>query len=199
MKIFKNPIFTFIIGAIIFSSITAIAVTQINANQVSYTDSNNREIKLDKALDEVYANLGTKMAINTFGTALINSSYGDRIANRTASQQLPKGKYIVVDLKGINFQSNVHPTNVGEAPSDINYKNLSCSNSNSCVISLITSYYGLIRATELSNSYYDHNVYFAYVYYVEVVDNTTTISSYINDGVTTFNPEYDTIIAIPIN
>ena len=50
----KTKVFYFILGAIIFSTITAVAVTSINANQVTYTDSSNNEITVESALDNLY-------------------------------------------------------------------------------------------------------------------------------------------------
>ena len=50
----KKTILTVILTAIICISGTVFAVTQINANQVSYTDKENNEVKLDTALDTLY-------------------------------------------------------------------------------------------------------------------------------------------------
>ena len=70
MKITKSNIAYFLIGAIIFSSITALAVTEINANQITYTDKNNQTKSIDAVLDDLY----TKAS---FGNATANDiAYG---------------------------------------------------------------------------------------------------------------------------
>lgn len=54
MKILKNRLFIFILGGIIFSSITAFAVTTISADKITYTGKNNVERSVDKVLDDLY-------------------------------------------------------------------------------------------------------------------------------------------------
>ena len=202
MKIFKNPIFTFIIGAIIFSSITAIAVTQINANQVSYTDSNNREIKLDKALDEVYANLDTKKVLNSFGTTQYATSQGSKIAPRNVSLQLTKGKYIVFDYKGHNWRTTAttYQSTFGAIENaSTSYKNLACE-SNSCIINDISGYANMIMPAKDSSNYYNQLIVEAFVYYVEIKEVIDTLSASENaGGADNYMSQFDTLIAIPIN
>ena len=55
MKIFKNPLFTFIIGGILFSSIVVIAES-INSSEVLYDNSGSGSVatNVQGALDEVY-------------------------------------------------------------------------------------------------------------------------------------------------
>ena len=50
MKILKTKIFYFLLGAIIFSSITALATVTITAHQITY---NNRPV--DEVLDDLYS------------------------------------------------------------------------------------------------------------------------------------------------
>ena len=54
MKILKNRLFIFILGGILFSSITAFAVNTISASQITYTDKNNVEKTVDVVLDDLY-------------------------------------------------------------------------------------------------------------------------------------------------
>lgn len=59
MKIIKNPILTFIIGGILFSSIAVFAVTTISADKITYTDKNNVERTVDTVLDDLYTTQNT--------------------------------------------------------------------------------------------------------------------------------------------
>ena len=58
----KKNIFAFILGGIVFSSIAVIAVTQINANNVTYTDSSNNETTVEAALNDLYTTQTTTLA-----------------------------------------------------------------------------------------------------------------------------------------
>ena len=51
----KKNICIFILSALIFSSITAYATTTYYANQIKYIKSNNQEVTLDSALNELYS------------------------------------------------------------------------------------------------------------------------------------------------
>ena len=61
-KIFKNPIFTFILGAVLFSGITAVSAYTILANDIGYTPkdstwkkSNGEDItNVGEAIDGLY-------------------------------------------------------------------------------------------------------------------------------------------------
>ena len=65
MKILKNRLFIFILGGILFSSITAIAVTTISADKITYTDKNNVERTVDVVLDDLYdkADNGSEVSV----------------------------------------------------------------------------------------------------------------------------------------
>lgn len=197
----KKTIITVIITAVICINGTALAVSGINANQVSYTDINNQETTVNLALDNLYNNLDSRIIMNTFGEAQYATSYGDRIANRTATINLNKGKYLLIDTKAFDFYATGtnYPSAYENANnSGLNYKNLSCSSSN-CTINYLGGYYNRVRSSSSSNLGYQHVVGFTITYYVEIKENNDTISAYINDGVTTYNGEYETLIAIPIN
>lgn len=190
MKNMKT-ILAIVITAVVCTTIGVIA-GNINANQVTYT-KDNTDISVSSALDNLYSNLETKMAINAFGNALISSSYGDRIANRTTSQQLNKGKYIVIDYKGFDYSAPGYPTSATHV-NWIGYRTLKCS-SNNCTLNLLADYMHSIKAS-LNN---DHVVGYIDVYFLEVVDDSDTISAYINDGAIGSDAQYESIIVIPIN
>ena len=54
MKILKNRFFIFILGGILFSSITAFAVTTISADKVTYTKSDGTVTNVNNVLDDLY-------------------------------------------------------------------------------------------------------------------------------------------------
>jgi len=72
MKIIKNPILTFIIGGILFSSIAVFAVNTISADKITYTDKNNVERTVDKVLDDLYT-LKNTVEFSKFDVAITPS------------------------------------------------------------------------------------------------------------------------------
>ena len=67
-KIMKNPIFIFILSAIIFSSMGVVIAATILAKDVSYTP-NNANWKVDNvgdAIDELYSNTGLITRLESF-------------------------------------------------------------------------------------------------------------------------------------
>jgi hypothetical protein len=190
----KGYILSFILGVVITASI--VGVYAINASQIDY-----RETKVDQALDDVYSKLGTKMAIASFGTPLYAGSQGSRIANRTATiQNVSKGKYIVIDRKGIawNSTSTTYETaNTANFTSSANEENLKCGSKN-CVIQKVAQYKNRFKPTDKPTSGYIYNSMYTYVYFVEMKEDTDTISAYINEGDYPTNSEFESLIALPI-
>ena len=73
MKFIKSKLFIFILGGIFFSSITALAVTTISADKITYTDKNNVEKTVDVVLDDLYdkansSRIATEVATITTAT-----------------------------------------------------------------------------------------------------------------------------------
>lgn len=79
----------FILGAIIFSSITY-AYTY-NAKQITYepTDNTWNVNNVGDALDDIKSGFKPK-----FGTAQYTNSSGSQLTSRTASLDIAKGKYL---------------------------------------------------------------------------------------------------------
>ena len=194
----KTKLFYFILGAIIFSSITAIAITGINAREVSYTDSSNNETNVKSALDNVYANLNTKMALNSFGTPIYNTNQGD-MQTRTSSITLNRGKYLIIKATALGSYTSTTSsqqtiTNMTNTPGAI-----SCTNN--CVIRNIFSYNNKVT----SSGKYDSAIYtftnnIQHLFYVEIVEDQTTVSgSYTVNTTSTQATVYVNMIAVPIN
>ena len=55
MKILKNRLFIFILRGILFSSITAFAVTTMNARDIAYTKKDGTETTVDSVLNDLYS------------------------------------------------------------------------------------------------------------------------------------------------
>lgn len=67
-KILKSRLFIFILGGIFFSSITALAVTKISADKITYTDKNNIERTVDVVLDDLYDKANSKIVATQVAT-----------------------------------------------------------------------------------------------------------------------------------
>ena len=94
MKIIKNPILTFIIGGILFSSITVFAVNTISADKITYTDKNNNETTVDLVLDDLYSN-----SYNVQKIIASDSKKSDQLTHADSGSvtfnSVVPGKYIV--------------------------------------------------------------------------------------------------------
>ena len=124
-KIIKNPIFTFILGALIFGGIVGVSAYTIFANDIGYTPndttwkkSNGEDItNVKDAIDELYTKANSKSnIINLNGTSTVRSkeshiydvSYIQGYENFTADNFL----YSFVDLRWVGSSNNIAPTNI---------------------------------------------------------------------------------------
>ena len=118
----KAKIFYFLLGAIIFSSITAIAVTKINANEISYTDKSNNKITVDTALNNLYTE-ASNCILNklnlTSDSVSYNQSSGNRISGRQTSLELQPGSYLIIG--GYTFTDGSTTSNSSNASGDTTY------------------------------------------------------------------------------
>lgn len=90
----KKKVLLILVTVIICISGTVFAVTRINADQVTYTDSNNQTTTLDVVLDDLYNQVDDVKNSNYVTSH--DATYGVRLASRTSSLSgLSKGKYLV--------------------------------------------------------------------------------------------------------
>ena len=173
----KKTILTIIITAIICISVSVYATISLTANQVSYTDSNNNEVRLDQALDNIYQSIDSKLIIDSFGTATYQSSQGTPKTSRIINKSINKGKYIVAVTTGEGWNdSGAYSASEGVTPRDI----LSCS-SNNCVKTKLSGYSNAPKATDPITSDYRLIIgCITYVYYVEIKNDTDTLSAHAN-------------------
>ena len=119
MKILKNPILTFIIGGILFSSITVFAVTTISADKITYTDKNNVERTVDKVLDDLYDKANSERVATQVAT----------LTTQGASYTMQNDGYIVGTVKSQNHACNgvvyINDISTFQSPWDQDYENQS--------------------------------------------------------------------------
>ena len=74
-KIFKNPIFTFILGAVLFSGITGVVAYQYQASQVSFTpkDKTWKVDNVKEAIDDLYTKAKPEYTGSTIVTPTTSS------------------------------------------------------------------------------------------------------------------------------
>ncbi len=194
-KIIKNPIFMFILG-IILSGVTVYAVSY-NANQIDFKPSNTdwNVSKVDKALDYLYDKANDKIVLNTFGTAIYETSQGDMINSRSVTKQLGEGKYLIA----VNYGNSWWNTNSNSASGVTTTYPLICS-SNNCDITLLSGYFNRIQPSTKTIDRYLYQHDFISVYYVVIKNNDDRISITVNDGWSSTNDgQYVTMTIIPIN
>ena len=102
-RIFKNSIFTFILGGVCFASITAFALS-VHSNQVVYTPNNpNFKVEnVEEALDELYA----KMRNATIGKATVRAGL-ENVSSTTARNFKSNQDYVCVfTMRGLPSLQN---------------------------------------------------------------------------------------------
>lgn len=88
----KNKIISFLIGAILFSGITAYAASVYYAKDISYTKTDGQEINVESALDELYEEQNKK--ISSIGNTYTNKYYnGTKNTTNEVSLEIEKGTY----------------------------------------------------------------------------------------------------------
>ena len=134
-KIIKNPIFTFILGAIIFGSIGSVVAYNYNAKDIGYTPSDNtwevnnvgdalKDLKDQKDENKTYS----------FIDKGIEEFQGSRIQNKTLTKTIDKGKYIVATADSFAFGSVTGTTYKGNG-----YNKMECNKD--CDIEILNNQY----------------------------------------------------------
>lgn len=184
-------IFGIVIGVLI-SGITVFAVNISSAN-VEYDNTNSglEATTVEGAINELYQDASKKMAINTFGTALYNESMGN-LEPRTASLNLNKGKYIIAYEWGhaSNYANNVSTTRLESL-------NLDCDSCN--IIPLSGKYYETHPSNKASNAGYITTSTHLDIFYVDVLEDNTSISAIGGWGSYNDYPCHVELQAVPIN
>lgn len=172
-NIFKNSIFMFILGAIVFSFISVVAVTQINASQISYTDFNNNATTVDLVLNDLYTKVN-----KTITTADITSStaQGNGEATKSTTITLNKGKYLITSAGSTGWPSPSSTSSSQESTS----VNISCTNN--CTINKLYGHTNEPHSTNQSNNAYNSLGLSTFVYYVEVSTDNTVITAKTGTG-----------------
>ena len=152
-KVFKNPIFMFILGAVVFGSIGVFA-SQIAASNITYNNTT-----VDLALNDLYSRVGTSFGIddNYFVAA-----YGSQSSSRTVTRTLSTGKYILSLTDGRGTKYSISSAN--ESSDAIS---LSCDKT--CTINKIDEH--MVRSSQ--SGYYD--IYHA-IYVVDILSDDTVIT-----------------------
>lgn len=98
MKILKSRLFQFILTAIIFTGIGAIAENTISANQVTYTNSNNQETTVADALNDLY----TKKLFSQITFLGKNTIIGNTTMTYTFDKDVDLGLVVVTASNDVN-------------------------------------------------------------------------------------------------
>ena len=104
----KKNIFLVLITAIICISSTAFAVTTLNANQITYTNSNNEEILVSDALDSLYTAKNTTIAnlqtqLNNFSGITVQHCNGGHFVFSDLKQKYSKLKITSFNGTSTNY------------------------------------------------------------------------------------------------
>ena len=194
-----------IIGGIFFSCITAYATIYYEASQINYKGTT-----LDHAIDDLYATQNTRvsslenqianMSLN-FGTTSYEQYMGNA-GTYTKTMNLSKGKYIIAVLFEHQMANKID--GMGNNPAANQAKNnvisISCT-SNNCIKQNISGYvyHPAAETSVFSNEYYFHTKNYLSLYYLEVKQNSDTISTTLNPGYSnTGLAELIAIQAIPL-
>ena len=193
-KVLRSRIFIFILGMFVMAGI-GYSVYALNASQIEYNNTN-----VESALDNIYSNLNSKILLSTFGTPKYAVSGGDQVSSRTVTlNNLAKGKYLIVKTISSAYASTANPDEISAELSLGGTGLLVCASSN-CTSRVIGGYESRKQASTPITGSYKENNYVAYsLIYVEIKENTDSISYTMSDA--TNNKAVRTIGlgAIPIN
>ena len=158
----KNMVFAFIIGGIVFGTITGVVAYNYNAKDVSYNDTT-----VENALNELKNN---RINENVFGEIISNQNLGTRVAGgRETSINLNKGKYLVIVNSGYSVANSSSTTQSSDYQLILN-----CSSE--CNKKFITG-----KKYQPLGSSHGLDTYTS-LYYVEILTDNTKLSSI---GITT--------------
>lgn len=191
----RNLIMIIFLTAIISISITTYALNRVNASDVVYNKSNDVETNVADDLDIINNNLIVKNMMNSFGTVEYATSQGTPILTRSASKELPRGKYIIIASHGISWNDT---GGYGATNGESLATDLSCTNN--CTIQAISGYHNQPKATNaIVDNYKVIESVLVRSYYVEVTEATSTLTVRTTSAAAyTTGAQYATIIAIPI-
>ena len=196
-KLFKNPIFTFILGAIAATTISVGATALYSSSEIGFTptDSEWHVNNLEDAINDLSTNRG-----NFTGTLssspIYETSQGTPTTERTISKELSKGKYLVVSTKSESWGD----TGSYAAGQDAIAEGALRCNSG-CTITFLGGYRNMPKATNpISSNYKIMTSGATILYYVEVTGNTSVLSDSAT-AANTYNTgaQFVTLQAYPID
>ena len=174
-KVLKSRIFSFILGGLVFGSISAYATTQIFASQVTYENTT-----VDQALNELYAKSNKEY---TSSDVTYSTKQGNAETEKTTSIQLNKGRYIIFASSAFGWPSTSSTSKDLIATSH----NISCTKN--CSKSLIYGWYNEPHSTQEYNNRYETIGMQTRAFYVTVIEDGTTVTV----TATTNYPDLNTI------
>ncbi|MBR1416357.1 MAG: hypothetical protein IJ572_00875 [Bacilli bacterium] len=167
-KIFKNPIFTFILGITIASS-SAFAY-DLFANDVGYipSDTNWNVDNVSSALDNLHNSI---WEMGTFDEPISNQNLGQLTAKNT-SITLNKGKYIILATSNYGYNTTTESSGVYTIDSSLvlNY------DTSKCDIKDISKKHYRARASNKFNNMYSITRFQNFIYYAEVNEDNVAIT-----------------------
>ena len=179
-KLFKSRIFFFVLGAVMFSTVSVFAYSLL-AQDVGYNpkDDDWDVDNVSNALDEL------RDDIARFDNLEIVSFQGNRGRNRTLTKELSKGRYVVITIDAVSaMPSSRHTTVIKDYDSDTS---LTC---NSCSIKRKTAKYFDVSATSSSSGYQSNYFYYS-LYEIKINSESDTL--------TYVGPDYPPYNTLPQN
>lgn len=129
-KLLNNKIFYFILGAIIFSTISVYAVTIIDSKDVSFSSKHDnwKVENVQSAIDYLYEIANNRNSLDEleFKTT-VDSSQGHRLDKREISTILEAGSYIIVGNTAYTSLSGTGGSKVEELPPTIENSSGTCT------------------------------------------------------------------------
>ena len=207
-RIFDNKVFIFLLGAILFGTTGVIAGSLI-ARDITFDNtksqlknSNNQNVdNVQDAIDALYTKASSDPV---FGNVISNRSVGYNLGsnNRNTDLELNKGKYFVVIIFTIGFEtSNNTDSRYGLYNSTSARRNISCTNN--CNINALGGVCSVGNNDNPdANSKYKSSLVINFLYYIDVVEDNTIITSSLDSWQTSPNlymVSNDVVSAVKIN
>ena len=189
----KINILSFILGAIIFGSISLVSAYTLFASSTDFTptDANWDAENVQSAIDDLYLKCNKKLNVQKYS---FNDSYGVSIASRPVQITLEAGDYVIVVeyYRAWNGPGSAIERNISDP-----YAAITCSKN--CISKNVSNYWYYHRGTQaVASSSYVKYMLANSLYYVRVLDDDTIISTNFITDVSNVAPSNVDLTAIKI-
>lgn len=199
-RIYKNPIFTFIIGGVLFGTLGVLA-SNIDPENIRFRSKTStwNATTVDEALDDLYRKTtGTLINRIDWNISDIHAERNISTANTAKKIENLSGNYLVVWSSGFSHGSesgvSTYGNSIGISPYDVKMvlENGSCEE-------IFGKYAEKTAVTAYTGYWKMHNRTYQKIYKCSFTDNGVVKLTFTNGNINTYNSRTDILSAIRID